>query len=124
MSDGTPALRTVFLFAALACAGCATTPEASPAKAYLDRAQPLHCEVAALEDRLDRAPAGSEEAAALSEELVEARARVKAYYQATWPEYMALLMELPLEERRKLYAYSDDVVKRCASAFKAKERRE
>jgi hypothetical protein len=106
-------LRLALLFVVVA--GCATTPEPSPAKAYLDRAEPLHCEVVVLESRLNRVPADSEESVTLSEELAAARARVKSYYRVTWPEYMERLMELPFEERQKLYAYSAAVEQRCAA---------
>jgi len=113
MSDGIPALRAALVVAAATVAGCATVPQSQAAREYLDRAEPLHCEVAALESRLKNTPQESESSAALAEELGAAKARVKAYYQATWPEYVAILKELPFEERKEIYRYADAVGDRC-----------
>ena len=90
---------------------------ASVEEAYriVDRAEPLRCAILALEERLKQAGEGSEEHAGLSVELGEAKARLKLHYQGTLFEYIAVMKELPFEERKAVYQYSDAVAGRCAA---------
>lgn len=81
----------------------------------VDRAEPLHCEVYALEKRLKAATVGTEEFEKVSDEIGQAKARLKAHYRATMMEYIEVMKTLPFEERKKVYAYSNAVADRCAA---------
>ncbi len=107
----------VFLLAAFALllAGFAAAASVEEAYRIVDRAEPLRCEILALEERFKRAPEGSEEHAALAAEVGEAKARLKMHYQGTMFEYIAVMKLLPFEERKAVYRYSSEVVGRCAA---------
>ena len=83
------------------------------ARQIVDRAQPLRCEVLALEAGVKAAPAGSGEAAALGARLDEAKALLKYHYLATMDEYIAVMKQLPFEERQAVYRYDHAVAGRC-----------
>lgn len=106
-----------FLLAApaLQFGGFAASASVEEAYRIVDRAEPLRCEILALEERLKRAPEGSEEHAALAAEIGEAKARLKIHYQGTMFEYIAVMKLLPFEERKAVYRYSSDVAGRCAA---------
>lgn len=116
MADRPVSLRSVLLFAAAAAfAGSTAAASVEEAQRIVDRAEPLHCEILALEKRLKLANAGSEEHAGISAEIGEAKKRLKFHYLATMSEYIAVMKELPFEERKAVYAYSDAVAARCAA---------
>ena len=95
-------------------AGCATASAGvQEAQRIVDRAQPLRCEVVALEQRMKLAQPGSDEAAGLAARLEQARAKLKYHYLATMDEYIAVMKELPFEERKAVYRYSDLAAERC-----------
>ena len=108
--------RPLSLVAAAALAGCAAaaTPGMEAAMRIVDRAQPLRCEAAALEGRLKAAEPGSAEAAGLAASLEQAKSRLKWHYMATMDEYIAVMKELPFEDRKAIYRYSDEAAGRCA----------
>ena len=97
----------------LLVAGCAVDPRITAARRIVDDAQPINCEVHALEERLKRAPEGSDEHARLAEELGEAKAEQKSYYVATMWEYIFVMKDLPREERMAILRYSDAFAERC-----------
>ena len=109
--------RLVFLLAAFALPFAGPAAAASVEEAYriVDRAEPLRCEILALEERLKRAPEGSEEYAGLAAEIGEAKARLKKQYQGDMFEYIAVMKTLPFEERKAVYRYSNEVAGRCAA---------
>jgi hypothetical protein len=84
------------------------------AKLIVDRAEPLQCELLALQARLKSAPEESEESIRLSAEIGEARKRLKLHYLATMDEYIAVMKTLPFEQRKAVYAYTEAVAARCA----------
>jgi hypothetical protein len=92
-------------------AGAATIEEA---KEIVDRAEPLRCEIVALEARLKSAAEGSDDFARLSAEIGEARRKLKLHYIATMDEYIAVMKTLPFEQRKAVYAYTEAVAGRCA----------
>jgi hypothetical protein len=97
-------------------AGCATASAGvQEAQRIVDRAQPLRCEVVALEQRMKLAQPGSDEAAGLAARLEQARAKLKYHYLATMDEYIAVMKELPFEERKAVYRYSEAVAERCVA---------
>ncbi len=104
----------LLLVAALLSA-CASNPKMEEAKRVVDRAEPMRCEILAMESRLKAAPAGSDEAAALAASVEKARMKLKYHYLATMDEYIAVMKELPLEERKAVYRYSDAVAERCGA---------
>ncbi len=106
--------RRFIMIAAMACAPLAAEATIEDARRIVDRAEPLQCEVYALEGRLKATAAGTEGYAKVAEELDNARARLKAHYMATMMEYIEVLRALPFEERKKVYAYSSAVAERCA----------
>src|SRR5687767_6026514 len=97
-------------------AGCATaSPRVEEAQRIVDRAEPMRCEILAMESRLKAAPADSDEATALAASVEKARMKLKYHYLATMDEYIAVMKELPFEERKAVYRYSDVVAERCAA---------
>jgi hypothetical protein len=109
-------MRRLLLFvAAAAFAGSAAAASIEEAQRIVDRAEPLHCEIYALEQRLKLADAGSDEHAGLTAKIGEAKKTLKFHYLATMSEYIAVMKELPFEERKVVYAYSDAVADRCAA---------
>jgi hypothetical protein len=103
----------VLTFAALA--GSAAAASVQEAQRIVDRAEPLRCVILVLEERLERAQAGTEESASLSAEISAARKKLKFHYLATMDEYIAVMKQLPFEERKAVYQYSDAVAGRCAA---------
>jgi hypothetical protein len=125
--EGCPALRAIrhsslitrhcsaALFAAV-LTGCATASAGvEEAKRIVDRAGPMRCEVVELEAKLKHAPPGTDETAAAAAALEQARARLKYHYLATMDEYIAVMKELPFEERKAIYRYSDAAAERCVT---------
>jgi hypothetical protein len=110
---------TIAAVALTGCAGLAAAPS-EDARRIVDRAEPLRCEIHALEQRLKATPAGSEEIAKITDEIGKARAALKLHYMATMLEYIEVRKTLPFEERKKVYAYSRDVAERCAGKQKLK----
>lgn len=103
------------LMAAL-LSGCATASAGMrEAQGIVDRAEPLRCEILAMEARLKRAPPETEEAASLAGSLEQARAQLKLHYLATMDEYIAVMKTLPFEVRKEIYRYSDAVAERCGA---------
>jgi hypothetical protein len=100
---------------ALTCSGFATAATVEDAQRIVDRAEPLRCEIVALERRLTTTQIGSDESLNLADELSQARAKLKAHYMATMTEYIEVMKQLPFEERKKVYAYSNAVAERCAA---------
>ena len=95
-------------------AGCATAnPAMEAAKKIDDDVEPMHCEIYELENRLQRAEAGSAEAAALTAQIDERKALLKSYYKATMFEYIAVMKTLPREDRLAVIAWSHAVNERC-----------
>lgn len=112
----TPNTFVFFLPAfALLMAGPAAAASIEEAYRIVDRAEPLRCEILALEERLKRATEGSEEYTGLAAEIDEAKARLKMHYQATLFEYIDVMKMLPFEERKRVYRYSNEVAGRCAA---------
>jgi hypothetical protein len=74
----------VLTFAALA--GSAAAASVQEAQRIVDRAEPLRCVILVLEERLERAHAGTEESASLSAEISAARKKLKFHYLATMDE--------------------------------------
>ena len=105
-----------FVLAAAWLAACATqSPGVREAQRIVDRAEPIRCEILAMESRLKAAPADSDEATALAASVEKARMKLKYHYLATMDEYIAVMKELPFEERKAVYRYSDVVAERCAA---------
>ncbi len=98
-----------------ACAGLAAAATVEDAQRVVDRAEPLRCEIHALELRLKTAPAGSDETSRIADELGKLKAALKLHYMATMMEYIEVMKLLPFEERKKVYAYSAAVAERCAA---------
>ena len=114
----------VFLLLVLVAlvASCATTnPAMEAAKKIDDDVEPLHCEIYELEQRLERAEAGSTEAGALTARIDERKALLKGYYKATMFEYIAVMKTLPREDRLAVIAWSHAVNERCAEASRKAE---
>jgi len=107
--------RELIVIAAVACAGMAAAATIEDAQRIVDRAEPLRCEIVALERRLKTTPVDSDESLKLAEEISQARAKLKAHYMATMTEYIEVMKRLPFEERKKVYAYSGAVAERCAA---------
>ncbi len=105
--------RAVILAAALGCPGLTSAATIEDAYRIVDRAEPLRCEIHAREQRLKTTPIDSDEFLKLSDEIVQARAKLKLHYMATMTEYIEVMKTLPFEERKKVYAYSNAVAKRC-----------
>lgn len=106
-----------FLLSTFALLSAVPSAAASIEEAYriVDRAEPLRCEILALEERLKRVQEGSEEYAGLAAEIGEAKARLKLHYQGNMFEYIAVMKLLPFEERKAVYRYSNAVAERCAA---------
>lgn len=96
------------------CAGLTAAATIEEAQRIVDRAEPLRCEIRALETVLKLTPGETEEHAKLSIAITQARARLKEHYRATMWEYIDIMKQLPFEERKKVYAYSEAVAERCA----------
>lgn len=105
------ALAIVIVLAGCAAAG----PRVEEAKRIVDRSEPLRCEVVDLEAKLKLARPGSEDAAGLAASLETARMRLKYHYLATMDEYIAVMKQLPFEERKAIYRYSDAAAERCST---------
>ena len=103
------------MIAVAMCPGVTAGATVEDAQRIVDRAEPLHCEVYALEGRLQAIAAGTEEFSKVTDELGQARARLKAHYMTTMMEYIEVMKTLPFEERKKVYAYSGAVADRCAA---------
>lgn len=102
----------------IAASSCAlTAPAAMIEDAYriVDRAEPLRCEIRALEAVLKLTPEESEEHARMSAAIAQARARLKLHYRETMWEYIEIMKQLPFGERKKVYAYSEAVAERCVA---------
>jgi hypothetical protein len=114
-SRQTPVVRLAGLaLVAAGLAGCAAASAGRlEAQRIVDRAEPMRCEILAMESRLKAAPAGSDEAAVLVAKLEKAKAQLKYHYLATMDEYITVMKELPFEERKEVYRYSDAVAERC-----------
>lgn len=96
--------------------GCATASAGlERARGIVDRAEPLRCEIIAMEAQLKLAPPGTEEAAGLAGRIEQAKTQLRLHYLATMDEYIAVMKTLPFEERTSVYRYSDDVAGRCAA---------
>src|SRR5688572_25533191 len=109
-------MKSTALLAAGALAGCVTTSAGvQEAQRIVDRAEPMRCEILAMESRLKEAPSGSDEAAALAASVEKARMKLKYHYMATMDEYIAVMKELPFEERKAVYRYSEAVAERCVA---------
>ena len=103
-------------------AGCATANPAMEAAKKIDGdVEPVHCEIYELEQRLQRAEAGSTQAAALTAQIDERKALLKSYYKATMFEYIAVMKTLPREDRLAVIAWSHAVNERCAEASRKSE---
>ena len=107
--------RRFVVIVAAACALPAAAATIEDVQRIVDRAEPLQCEVYALESRLKAIADGTEGYAKVADELDKARARLKAHYMATMIEYIEVMKTLPFEERKKVYAYSSAVADRCAT---------
>ncbi len=107
--------RGVIVIAAVACAGFAAAAAIGDAQRIVDRAEPLRCEIHALELRMKTAPAGTDESSQIADELGKLKAALKLHYMATMMEYIEVMKLLPFEERKKVYAYSAAVAERCAA---------
>jgi hypothetical protein len=105
----------LIVIAAAACTPLVAAATIEDAYLIVDRAEPLHCEIHALERRREATAAGTDEFAKVSDEIEKARARLKAHYMATMMEYIEVMKTLPFEERKKVYAYSNSVADRCAA---------
>lgn len=112
--------RGVIVIAATVCAGLAVAATIGDAYRIVDRAEPLRCEIHALEQRLKVTPADSDEFLKLADEIGQARAELKLHYMATMTEYIEVMKTLPFEERKKVYAYSNAVAERCAEKARLK----
>ena len=99
------------MFATGGASGAAGIEEA---KAIVDRAEPLQCEIVALEERLRGTPAGTDEFARIAARIEQARTRLKLHYRAQMIEYIEVMKQLPFEERKAVYRYSDEMAERCA----------
>jgi hypothetical protein len=99
--------------AAAIAPGGAAAASIEDAKRIVDRAQPLQCEIVALEARQKRAQAGTEEYDALTAEIGQAKARLKSHYRAQMFDYIEVMKQLPFEERKAVYRYSDEMAGRC-----------
>lgn len=100
--------------AAMAFTGAAAA-DMDEARRIVDRAEPLRCEILVLESRLKQLSIDTDEHAALSAEIGEARKKLKLHYVATMDEYIAVMKKLPFEQRKAVYAYSEAVATRCAA---------
>jgi hypothetical protein len=110
------------VLAAAVLAGCAAASAGRlEAQRIVDRAEPMRCEILAMEARLKEAPPGSGEAAALAAKIEKAKAQLKYHYLATMDEYIAVMKELPFEERKSVYRYSAAVSERCTAARRKSE---
>jgi hypothetical protein len=107
--------RGVIVIAAVACAGLVAAETIEDAQRIVDRAEPLRCEIHALEQRLKAASSGGEESSKIADEIGKLKATLKLHYMATMMEYIEVMKTLPFEERKKVYAYSAAVAERCAA---------
>ena len=62
---------------------------------------------------MSAAPADSGQASELRARLQEAKSQLKYHYLATMDEYIAVMKELPFEERQAVYRYDHAVAERC-----------
>ena len=107
------------LVAAALVAGCASNPKVEAAKRVVDRAEPLRCDVVALERKL--AGAAPDEAAPLTAELGKARLALKYHYMATMEEYIDVMKQISYEERQAVRRYADAVAERCPAGSRKAE---
>ena len=101
-------LSTFALFLA-ACA--ASNPRVEAAKRVVDRAEPLRCDIVALERKL--AGAAPDESPRLTAELDKAKLALKYHYMATMDEYIDIMKRISYEERQEVRRYADAVAGRC-----------
>jgi hypothetical protein len=100
---------------AVAFTALAVAATIEDAQRIVDRAEPLRCEIHALELRLKSAAVGSDESVKMTDEVGKLKAALKLHYMATMMEYIEVMKTLPFEERKKVYAYSEGVAERCAA---------
>jgi hypothetical protein len=103
-------------FALLLAACAASNPKIEAAKRVVDRAEPLRCDIVALEQRLAGAAPG--ESTRLGAELDGAKAKLKYHYMATMDEYIHVMKQISYEERQEVRRYADDVAQRCSESRK------
>jgi hypothetical protein len=101
----------VSIVALLLAACAAANPKVEAAKRVVDRAEPLRCDIVALERRL--AGAGPGESARLAAELDKAKLSLKYHYMATMDEYIDVMKRISYEERQEVRRYADGVAGRC-----------
>ncbi|HUF81192.1 MAG TPA: hypothetical protein VMN03_08655 [Burkholderiales bacterium] len=101
------------VLAMIAPGGPARAASLEEAKRIVDRAEPLQCEVAALEARLKGMRAGTDEFDGIAAEIEQARARLKLHHRAHMIEYIDVMKQLPFEERKAVYRYSEEMAERC-----------
>jgi hypothetical protein len=107
-------------FVSVLLAACATSnPKIEAAKRVVDRAEPLRCDIVALEERQARATPGSEESVRLAAELDNARAMLKLHYQSTMYEYIDVMKSITYDERQEVRQYADAVAERCPASRKS-----
>ena len=109
------------MIAAAACVPFAVAATIEDAQRIVDLAEPLQCEIHALEGSLEGTAAGTEEFAKAADEIRNARARLKSHYMATMTEYIEVMKTLSFEDRKKVYAYSSAVADRCPPKARLKE---
>jgi hypothetical protein len=105
----------VIVIATLGCAGLVSAATIEDAYRIVDRSEPLRCDIFSLEQRLKVAPIESDEFLKLADEISQAREKLKAHYMATMTEYIEVMKQLPFEQRKKVYAYSNAVEERCVA---------
>jgi Spy/CpxP family protein refolding chaperone len=113
--------RWLIVIAAAACVPFAVAATIEDAQRIVDLAEPLQCEIHALEGSLEGTAAGTEEFAKAADEIRNARARLKSHYMATMTEYIEVMKTLSFEDRKKVYAYSSAVADRCPPKAGLKE---
>lgn len=102
------------LLVAGALAGCATIPPGvMEARRIVDRAEPIRCEIVALERRQALVTPGSDEFARLAAARDKAKAQLKYHYMATMDEYIDVMKQISFEERQEVRRYADAVAERC-----------
>ena len=112
-SSVTSAFRLSTFALGLLAACAASNPKIEAAKRVVDRAEPLRCDIVALERKL--AGAAPDESSRLASELDKAKLALKYHYLATMDEYIDVMKQISYEERQEVRRYADAVPGRCPS---------
>ncbi len=113
MSKGKNLIAGLLSLGIALAASAAGAVGVADAQAIIDRSESVRCELTALEQRARDVDPASAAYQPLARQIQDKQGELQRQFQASWPEYAAVMGKLSAEERARVERYSAAMAERC-----------